>query len=427
MNCSLQYKVLSESNKNLDSGIYFFLSIVLYRLLLDYIYIHSIAPVYSYQRLSINYAPHMLGISWAILCVYTLLVIPFLKMQGEVIPKAMLMLFVLRYVPFTSFIACQAQTYAYIGLVSLFWLLIILMFRYLPSPRMFFIRKKKYLIDLVTLALVLSVVWISGYYAHFRITFDVFNVYDLRLEARQFEIPLLVKYLWLSSAYVLPLLMVYYINRNKKGVAAILAIVVLLNFSINGLKSILFILFLCLAFCFFVKKDITPKLGWLLCGLCVLAVIFDYSSPSDIGFISNFIIRRICFVPTLLDTLYYDYVSQHGPIFFHPGEGDSHVFFVIGKDYFDKAAMSANNGLFSDAFINLGIWGCMIYPLVYAFFFKCCEAAFIGLDNQIVFFVTFLMVFCFNSTAFTTALFSHGVVLMCFVLYLMPREMMEKR
>ena len=426
MNPHLQYKALSESNRGLVhqkyNGIYFFLSIVLYRLFLDYIYIHSIAPVYSHQRLSIDYAPHMLGISWAILCVYTLLVVPFLKMQGEVIPKAMLMLFVLRYVPFTSFIACKAQPYDYIGWASLFWMLIILMFRYLPQPRLLSIRNNKYLVDFIAFTLVLTVVWISGYYAHFRITFDIFNVYDLRLESRQFDIPVILKYLWLSSAYVLPLLIVYYINRNKKKIAAILAFVVLLNFSINGLKSILFILFLSIVFCFLVKKDITPRLGWLLCGLCVLAILFDYLTMSDIGFISNFIIRRIFFVPALLDTIYYDYVQQHGPVFFHPGVGDSHVFFEVGKEYFDKVAMSANNGLFSDAFLNLGPIGCIIYPFVYALFFKCCETAFAALNKQIVFFVAFLMVFCFNSTAFTTALLTHGVLLMFLTLYLMPKD-----
>lgn len=430
MNFFSQYKTFGKNSADLSYiryyGFYFFVSIVIYRLLLDYIYIHSIAPAYSHQRFTIDYAPHMFGISWGILCAYTLLVIPFLKIQGEVIPKAMLMLFVLRYVPFTSFIACQSQPYDYIGWAGLFWLLIILLLRYVPTPRILFISKKKYPINLVALALVLTVVWISGYYAHFRITFDVFNVYDLRMESRQFEVPVILNYLWASSAYVLPLLIVYYINRNQKGVAALLAFVILLNFSINGLKSILFILFLCLIFCFFVKKDITPKLGWWLCGLCVLAFFFDCVSTSDIGFFSNFIIRRIFFAPTLLDTLYYDYVSQHGPVFFRPGEGESHVFLVMGEEYFGKTAMSANNGLFSDAFLNLGPAGCIIYPFVYAFFFNCCEAAFVGLNKQIVFFVTFLIVFCLNSTAFTTALFTHGVLLMCFILYLMPMETIEK-
>ena len=158
-------------------------------------------------------------------------------------------------------------------------------------------------------------------------------------------------------------------------------------------------------------------LKWIIIGLpilCAISILVDIISNSII--FSAIIARRVLFIPTLLDSLYYDYTNQFGPVFFN-SEAVTEMAFNLGDKYFDKEEMRCNNGLFSDAMINLGPVGCIIFPFVFALFFKICNPIFSKINPAISVFSTLLICTTFGSATFTTSIFTHGILFLTVTCY----------
>ena len=193
--------------------------------------------------------------------------------------------------------------------------------------------------------------------------------------------------------------------------------IILLSFSIDGLKSTIFKLFLCIILLIVYRKKMIVWYPMLFVTLCLTAFAEFKIFNSD--WISSTIIRRSLFIPSLLDTYYFDYIYQNGPIFYQ--RGGEHISFFIGAEYFGKEEMRSNNGLFSDAYMNLGFLGLIIYPIIYSFFFRFCESISRGLDEKIVMFVGVIMVSSMNSSELTTCLLTHGLLALILLLYFIPK------
>lgn len=346
------------------------------------------------------------------------LFILFLKKPNSVVSIAAILFFFIRFVPLTSFIAVKAQDLDFILLECVYWILIFSLLRTKKKINAFKWHKNDVLINIFTVILISSVIFISGYYAHFRMNFSLLNIYDLRLEAREFNMPIILSYIWAPASNVLPIILIYFIQKKKRTIAYIIAFVIFLNFSINGSKATLFKLFFCLFLYFFMKKDLLNKIPYLFI-LLTFATLIEWILFNT-NWISNIIIRRVLFIPSLMDSLYFDYIKQYGPLYFNIGV--TNINFIIGEEYFNNSEMRANNGMFSDAYMNLGWIGCLIYPFIYSLFFKICNTAFEGINKQIVFFATLLIVTTLGSSLFSTAMMTHGILLLCIIVSLLPRS-----
>lgn len=404
----------------LKQNIIFLSSVLIYRICLDIIYARCIAPFWGYY--GFEYEPEMsfIALSWLILFSISFLILPVLKRNNSVISYASVLLFFIRFIPFTSFIACTKQPDNFVLCECVYWFLTFLFLCkgkniHIPKP-----HKSAILLNSLILLLIFVVVFISGYYTHFRLNFNLSNVYDLRFEAREYNIPTFLSYLWGPAGNILPIILIYYIQKKKKLLACLILMIILLNFSINGMKSVLFKLLLCLFLCAFMKNKLQNVVFCLFVLLSLLTLLEWHIF--DTTFISTLIVRRVLYLPSLLDSYYFDYIYQNAPLYYDVGEGDAHINFLIGEEYFNAPKMLANNGLFSDAYMNLGWIGCIIYPIVYAFFLKLCDSVFRGVNNQISFFCCLLIVYSISNSAFTTALITHGLLLLCLVVYLLSYE-----
>ena len=327
-------------------------------------------------------------------------------------------MFRLRVVPFTSILANNFSNYSFAISILLFWLLFYLFLTIIKSPSLKNSKKGLKFLPFITCFFVFIVIFVSGYYTHFRLNFDLFNVYDLRLEARDFKMPVFLSYIWPAAANILPLILVYYLSKKKYTLVLFLSFVIFLNFSINGLKSVLFKLFIAVLLYLLWKDNFIKYIIAFLILLFSFALFEFYVLDSNI--ISSLIIRRVLFMPSMLDTLFYDYFSINGPIYYNENVD---VNFAISDIYFGKEEMRANNGLFSDAIINLGYVGVILYPLLFTLFFKYCSAAFFGVNKFVLVFVAFIIAMSLNSTMFTTALLTHGIFLLCVVVYyFLPKD-----
>ena len=404
-------------------SVFFLFLVFIYRICLDIIYIQCIAPFWEYYNLTYEPEIGMSVCSWLLLIAFSYFAISFLDKPDSLISCTGILFFFIRFIPFTSFIACKAHPVDFVLLECVYWLLIFFSLDKIKAIHIPRIQKSHVLINCITIALVLTIVFISGRYTGFRLNFNLFNVYDLRAESWGFSMPSVLLYLWASASNVLPVILIYMIQKRKRLFSVFIVFIIFLNFSINGSKSTLFKMFFCFFFYFFMKKELVSKVPYLFVFLVITTLLEWWIGGSTL--ISTFIVRRVLYIPSLLDSLFYDYIQQIGPLYYQ--QGDVNITFLIGEEYFGREDMMANNGMFSDAFMNLGWIGCFIYPFIYAFYIKICDCAFKGVNRQIIFFSGLLIVTTMGSSVFTTALLTHGILLLCLVVYLLPREVVKKQ
>lgn len=393
----------------------YIISIIIFRILLDILYKDTISPNYAYYGLIYN--PNYLSTitSWGILIIGILLSIPFLNMKKFVISHIAILLFAMFFVPWTSYLHCNPQSYGVIICESIYWIFLLLCLNISSKLEILHLKQKIYnkkAFYLMIIVMVATVIYVSGIYTNFRIEISLAKIYDWRLEARTFKLPILLEYIWAASTNILPVIVFYYLRKEKNYIAIAMALVIVISFSINGSKSTLFKLILCIIL-FFVHistkfKFYIPASLALFSTICLLEFSFYRSS-----FLSELIIRRTFFIPAQLDGYYYEVIEKSGPIFFTHRINGHEITFLIGDTFFDKDYMRANNGLFSDAYMNLGIAGCFLFPIIYAILINLCESILLGLSTPIKFYIVFIICFTMRSSELTTALMTHGLLLLC--------------
>lgn len=407
-------------------NLWIILSIILYRITLDYSYELVISDTFAYMGLGNNFNTSNYIISWCFLLTF----VPFITNMNRNITYSncvLLLLSAISLVPSTTLIAYLDFDAKFVLLLYIYWLCFFSYNAFFPKFQIKTNSNKK-LFLLISLLLCMSVLYISWKYTGFRFHFGLKDVYDLRLEAREYNVGAIVGYLATAANKLLPIILIYCILKNKKIASIALIVVILLNFGIEGSKGVLFSLFLCvLGFYFFRYKRTILVYG-------MLALMSTWSIVEFIflkKFFSGFIIYRMLLIPSQLNYCYYDFVKDNELDFFRQGflrhlgfespyEGG--IEFLIGSRYFNDYETRANNGLFTDAYYNCGIIGILMFPLILIFLLKLIESVSNGVDERLMFVPVYMVALAFLSTTFTTALLTHGLLLLMLMLYCIPRN-----
>lgn len=231
--------------------------------------------------------------------------------------------------------------------------------------------------------------------------------------------PTILKYLRGASSNILPVALAYALSRKKYAFSILLVFVIFLSFSTNGMKSTLFKMIICIFLFLLYKVDFKKYLGIAFLSLAVLSLLEWIALGTNV--LSTVIVRRVLMIPQVLDSFYYDFTLNNGPLYYGGYHGED-VSFAIGAQYWSNGEIRANNGFFSDFYINIGFIGCIIYPLLYVIFFKYCEAAFGKSNRQIVMFVAIIVIYTLMGSSFTTSLLTHGLFLLLVTMYVTPWE-----
>lgn len=400
---------------------YVFLHIVfslLFRFGLDYVYINITYPVFEYMGYPCNPTVNSMLLSYVYLFFGIMWTMPIYKSHNVFRANIVLLLYYFSFIPTSSVIGCAAQPVKYIIATLVYYFLFFFLVDRIKIPMIKQYRIKG-IVPIVAALFCSVVIFISWRWTGFRFTLSLRDVYAMRFEARTFNIPAILAYLWNAAGNVLPLLIAYYINKKKYWPALVVALVIILNFSIDGMKSTLFKLIMCVFFYFFLKKDPRFILGMLFVVLVGAAMVEYWLTGGDSIAITY--IRRNFFLPSYLDTLYFDAVEKNGLLFYSHRVNGTLIEFYIGDEYFDRDYMRANNGMFSDAYRNLGLVGVVVYPIVYAMLFSFFEALIKGHAVWILFFTSFICTFTLRASELTTAMLTHGLFFVMMTLYLMPR------
>ena len=410
-------RILKRSNQknSLKHTLYFYICCIIYRILLDYNYINIISPFNQYDNFNIYKSNEL--ISWVIFSIFIFFGYIFIKNGPKFLNILVVFLLFFKLIPFTSYLECAPIPEELIILESMYFITMLLCFKYIPALRLPKPHSHPLLINIIAISLISVIFFISAIYAHFRIQLNLADVYELREEARSYGTPTILNYLHSAASKILPLFLIYYLENKKKLMVYIIIISLLLSFGSNGLKATFFNLIICLLLYSLRRYKIFNNIPQLFLLLMFFATLEFYLMNSFL--INQFLIRRMLYMPSLLDEYYFKYVKFHSPIFFDSNIDGIAIEYVVGSLWRDISCY-ANNGLFSDAYINLGFIGIILYPIMYALFFKNIGRIIDYKPIYIRFFAAFITVNVFVSSFFTIGLITHGLLLMFIVISIMP-------
>lgn len=415
---------------NIGSAVRKMLLIALFRVLLDASYSLCVVPYYSYLYPFRNAATfEQMALSWLLLALFAPLCIMTWR-KNRPSDCLVAVLFLVSFVPTTSLVAFQGFEPDFVLSIVLFWFTF-LVSNYLigdfsiNAPR----AETRRLVVCAMLALLcIAVVYVSWRYTGFRINLDISSVYDLRLEAREYALPFPITYLIGAARVILPLLSVYLLWKRNYAAFLALVLVQVLLFSIDGSKSALFSLVLMVAAYAVIRKPSPAVIVKLLTAVVfVCLVVFLATGRTEL---LSYAVRRMMYLPALLHSEYFDFFSVNPPdyyiqsIFSKFGFESSYatgIPSVIAEVYHGSTSMSANNGLFSDAYANLGLPGCVLVPIIYIVLFRLLDACLRGLPRCFVIPALVPVALTFLSSSLFTALVSHGILLYGVILYFLPR------
>lgn len=137
--------------------------------------------------------------------------------------------------------------------------------------------------------------------------------------------------------------------------------------------------------------------------------------------------RRVHFLPTLLDTAYFDFFKGNylywsesvlKGVFEYPYDVKHEL--LIGQEYFNRNDMAANNGFISEGFMNFGGLGVYINILIVSTYFATLNR--MNIPSK-YFGLFVLVIFSFLSSSLFTVLLTHGAILLLIVsLFLLRRN-----
>lgn len=408
-----------------------FWGLILYRLSLDLAY-PLISEYYAYAGM-ITTETAMSGVaSWLIFLISLPFVLKFFR-SDSLFSIFTILLYLCGFVPMTSLFMYINPSPGLVFSFLLYWGVFLFSALFLNGKKMpEMLSKKDYTIPLCLFLLILctAVLYISWKYRGLAFHFNLNDVYSLRRDPNIENLGGFWRYMLTFANKLLPIAAIYFLWQRKWLVFSGLLLTCLLNFSISGHKSIFFSLLLGILLFFFYREWMLMLVPGILAFLNFTG-IFVLETFGIFELIS-YITRRVLFIPALLNYHYYDHFSLVEPDFFCSGqigkllgvpEQYSHgISRFIGYKYFAKDQMAANNGLFSDAYANLGLSGCIIMPVILLISIRMLQYVSRNLPNKIMCSVAVVYTITFISSFFQTILISHALLITYVMLYFMSES-----
>jgi len=249
------------------------------------------------------------------------------------------------------------------------------------------------------------------------------DIYEVRSEYKS-NLSFLSSYAfgWLAKV-IIPVLLVYSLKRkNNLFVLFSLAILIYL-FLVSGHKSVYFTPAV-IIFYYFFGNDYSKKIKLTMIFVFLLLLLINIpDSFTTNNIFKSLFVRRVFFVPTILNQYYFDYFNHNYVYLSHSifknfidYHNDLMPAHLIAGVYFDKPEMSANNGLISDGFMNFGYFGVVLFSVLFSLLLALLNS--IKLDSKYFGLFIFYMI-TFISSAFLTVILTHGfwlVLLLAFII-----------
>jgi hypothetical protein len=296
-------------------------------------------------------------------------------------------------------------------------------------------RKQVFIILFAMLASTIGLLVMYGGMENFNL--NLLEVYKYRRESSA-SMPAVFGYFFSGvSKIVAPLMLALAIYFRSMSLALVSVVMTVLMFGMTHHKSIL-LLPLIVGGIYYVlqfrKSVIFMSLGFVAISIISAFEVFvNYLSGSQApALFTSIIVRRVLFVPSLLDSIYVEYFLGSPKILWATSKFslgmvqspyDVTAPFLIGRDIFLSDSMSANAGIIGSGFSHAGVVGVAIYSIIFGLMISLFHAFGKVIGHELVFAASVsVMMSIVTSTDLTTAILTHGLLLLLFILFIFPRN-----
>ncbi|WP_417448372.1 hypothetical protein [Idiomarina abyssalis] len=397
----------------------FFISLALYRLLLDVSYVYVVVPNFGYMGFEKDVAISSYIVSWVVFFV----VLPLVPDRIDRLSSFYKVLFfVSLIVPLMTFYGVKdVGLYPLVTSCLAFCVFVFFsskpFFRMLPSIPVLTEGRSSVLV--VSVILIIFLVFWYQYTGAVRfINFDFAKVYEFRSESAALANVGILSYLnsWIYQVVTI-FVFSYFIFRQRYVLAVVVFFVQVFFFAVAGHKSLLFYPVLALGVWVYFSRANGAIPFVLFVFLAVSFSVIFYFAFSNVWPVSLFV-RRALLVPADLTYDYFEFFSENPYVFWSNSVLSSYISYpydqgvakLIGE--FNQSGSAANNGFISSGFSHAGFLGVIFYALVFSVFVVMLEKYSVGLPLWFSIAVTIVPLrSAIVSSDLFTVILTHGLLL----------------
>ncbi len=270
---------------------------------------------------------------------------------------------------------------------------------------------------------------LTGGWRYFNL--NIWRVYEFRSAAAN-NLPSFFSYINPAvSKVILPFSFLLAVVNRERLFALFSLLGSILMFGLTAHKGVLFYPFAVLSFYYILRRQ--NVFLWLFAGYSWLIIlsIFLYAWKEVIGF-GSLMLRRIYFIPALLNYKYFDFFSIHPFTWW----SESKITFrlldyqyslsvprLIGMVYYNNSSCSANTGWIGSGYSAGGYMGMFICATIIGMFLAIVNAYGKHIDVMVITAIlTAPLLAVFMSSDIFTAFLTHGSIFALFLLMFMLRS-----
>lgn len=404
--------------------------LVIYKCLLDFVFLPVYYRVFSYMTgAQYQFSEYKYLVSWFILIAFLFVLLSFFS-EEKVYTVVVAIVLGVCVIPMLS-------VYAFVDYVDvaeiiypmIYWSIVILFFlRYTKNENIYRqrirfprIKNGESVIFFAVVILGLGC-WI---WAGAPILTSLSDSITQRLALRENSMPTILGYVFiLSGGVIIPYYFGRYLDKRKIAKATFAFIIGYLLYSVNGLKTWLFLYLVAIAIyilCGFFKDNPVAISCTIIGGLCVVLLICVgiFVVWGKIDFISQF--GRVVCIPNGIGFKSINFFKQNELLYLRESllKNIFQTPYVGGSDfYIDYGSAStitssrSNNGLWGDAYRNFGLLGMFVYSIGFAKTIDIVRNSLTGMSYRFTIFILFLCIWNAVNVPLFTWLLTGGVIVL---------------
>ena len=340
----------------------------------------------------------------------------------------------------------QPRTYIYAVIFSFYVMFLVvklsqcvvksIQFKPICAPKIK--RKELQLLLLLIGYLVVVSIFLQGGMRYFNLSLDKVYVYR---SAASSNLPIFYGYInsWTSKVIFPFAFLLAFITKEK--VRAFLSIIgSILMFGLTSHKDVLFYPFAVILFYWIAGIGRRKSIAFFLVGyyFVVIFSLIDYWWGIFHGWMATLTLRRVIFVPALLNFYYYDFFSRHSFVYWAQSKitlrmvsykYSLDVPHLIGLHYFGSSTIGANTGWLGSGYANAGIMGMVIYAALIGSIFSLLDAIAKFHDKRVIVAIFVAPMFAMIiSSDLPAALLTHGTLIgLLLLMFFQTRELHNGR
>ena len=236
------------------------------------------------------------------------------------------------------------------------------------------------------------------------------------------------------ASYIIPIYLFISIKEKNILSTIVATFSIICSYTVSSEKSTIMIIIVVfvVAWCS-KKKDMVLFEKMFVGGVSVglLYSIFVRVITKKQSILFMLIFRRLMYLPSWLNTLYYEFFSNNSKVWWSqntiilqkiiPDIYDSSPITLISNFFFNGVIPTPNTGLFADAYLNLGVLGIIIYPILYRLIFNAAQKIYHEYGWEIETLVAFKLVLSLTNVQLLRTNFVISFIFSTVLLYVLSK------